>query len=54
MFVITLIVAAVVLLIVQDWMRKRGVRWENLSKFPGNNPLPIIGDALELGFDSDG
>ncbi|KAI5641118.1 cytochrome p450 domain-containing protein [Phthorimaea operculella] len=53
MFAAIFIVIVLVCLIVQDVMRKRSSRWRHLYKFPGDTGLPVIGNALALGFDSD-
>lgn len=54
MFVIVfMFVAVVVLVVAQEVMRRRSSRWRLLSKFPGDFPLPVIGNALQLGFNAD-
>nr|DAB41769.1 TPA_inf: cytochrome P450 CYP405A17 [Phoebis sennae] len=52
MFFILLLFAAG-LLCVHEFMRRRSRNWKLLSKYPGDSPLPIIGNGLQLGFDAD-
>ncbi|CAG5055912.1 unnamed protein product [Parnassius apollo] len=49
----SLVVLTFLLVILYHSIRKNTRRWKNLSKFPGNPPLPLIGNALEIGFDAD-
>lgn len=53
-FVVALVCVLVALVFVHDYMRKSTRAWALLSKFNGDKGLPIIGNALALGFDSDG
>nr|DAB41819.1 TPA_inf: cytochrome P450 CYP405A23 [Calephelis virginiensis] len=53
MLLIFLLAVIVCLVIVNDIMRKRSYRWKKLSEFPGDTPLPLLGNGLQLGFDSD-
>ncbi|CAK1578438.1 unnamed protein product [Parnassius mnemosyne] len=50
---ISLVVLTFILVILYNSIRNNTRRWKNLSKFPGNPPLPLIGNALEIGFDAD-
>nr|DAB41817.1 TPA_inf: cytochrome P450 CYP405A9 [Depressaria pastinacella] len=53
LLVVLLLLVGCVVVVVYELVRKRGVRWQQLSKFPGDFPLPLIGNALQLGFDAD-
>nr|AXB26406.1 CYP405A12 [Nymphalis c-album] len=53
MFFILLLCFIVCLVFLRDYSRKRGHRWEKLSEFPGDTPIPIFGNGLQLGFDAD-
>ncbi|XP_046978597.1 cytochrome P450 4c3-like [Vanessa cardui] len=54
MFFLLLLCFMVCLVFLHDYFtRKRGYRWEKLSEFPGDTPLPIFGNGLQLGFDAD-
>nr|DAB41806.1 TPA_inf: cytochrome P450 CYP405A1 [Epiphyas postvittana] len=53
-FVVALVCVLVALVFLHDYMRKSTRAWALLSKFNGDKGLPIIGNALALGFDSDG
>lgn len=35
-------------------MKKCGPRWKRFAEFPGDTPLPIFGNAFQVGFDADG
>ncbi|XP_068628211.1 cytochrome P450 4d2-like [Battus philenor] len=50
---VVLVVVLFVLVMIHDFFKKRTRSWKNLNKFPGNRPLPLIGNVLELGFDAD-
>nr|DAB41771.1 TPA_inf: cytochrome P450 CYP405A13 [Papilio machaon] len=50
---VSLVVLVFVLIILHDVLKKKTQRWKHLSKFPGNPPLPLIGNVLEIGFDAD-
>ncbi|KPJ01942.1 putative cytochrome P450 4d20 [Papilio xuthus] len=50
---VLLVVLVLVLVILHDVLKKKSQRWKLLSKFPGNPPLPLIGNVLEIGFDAD-
>ncbi|XP_072942107.1 probable cytochrome P450 4e1 [Epargyreus clarus] len=50
---ISLVVILIVLVLVHDYIRKCSYRWKMLSQFPGDPPLPLIGNALQIGFDAD-
>lgn len=52
--VVVLVVVLVVLVLIHDYVRKCSYRWKMLSQFPGDPPLPLIGNALQIGFDADG
>ncbi|XP_050342226.1 cytochrome P450 4c3-like [Nymphalis io] len=53
MFFILLLCFIVCLVFVSGHSRKRAHRWEKLSEFPGDTPIPILGNGLHLGFDAD-
>nr|ACZ97406.2 cytochrome P450 CYP405A2 [Zygaena filipendulae] len=53
LFPLVLVGIAVLLIIVQDYVRKSSRTWKLLNKFPGDKPLPLIGNALQIGFNSD-
>ncbi|XP_047523115.1 probable cytochrome P450 4d20 [Pieris napi] len=48
-----LVVTAVVLLCTYELMRRRSRNWKLLSQYPGDYPLPIVGNGFQLGFDAD-
>nr|DAB41768.1 TPA_inf: cytochrome P450 CYP405A14 [Calycopis cecrops] len=52
MFLI-LLFTVVCLVLVHDFIRKCSYRWKKLSEYPGDTPLPLVGNALQLGFDAD-
>lgn len=54
MFLIFLLVLLCLFIIIHDLIRKRSNCWKKLSEFPGDAPLPLIGNGLQLGFNSDG
>nr|ACZ97409.2 cytochrome P450 CYP405A3 [Zygaena filipendulae] len=51
----SLVLSAVLLclVLVYDLVRKSGRAWRLLEKFPGDYPLPFIGNALQIGFNTD-
>ncbi|XP_041973209.1 cytochrome P450 4d2-like [Aricia agestis] len=51
--ILILLFTVVCLVLVHDFLRKCGYRWKKLSEFPGDRPLPLVGNALQLGFDAD-
>ncbi|XP_045459786.1 probable cytochrome P450 4d14 [Melitaea cinxia] len=53
MFITILLFFAVCLVFLYDYKRKRSDRWKKLSEFPGDTPLPLFGNGLQLGFDAD-
>nr|DAB41799.1 TPA_inf: cytochrome P450 CYP405A5 [Heliconius hecale] len=53
MFFLLLVLFGISLILIQDFVKKRGHRWKKLSEFPGDTPLPLIGNGLDLGFDAD-
>lgn len=50
-----LIVSFLIIFVIgREYQRKSSLRWKKLQAFPGDKPLPLIGNSLQLGFDSDG
>ena len=54
MFFLLLVLVVISLILIQDFVKKRGYRWKKLSEFPGDTPLPLIGNGFDIGFDADG
>ncbi|CAK1551852.1 unnamed protein product [Leptosia nina] len=52
MFVL-LLGAAVVLLCIYEFLKRHSRDWKLLKQYPGDYPLPIVGNGLQLGFDAD-
>ncbi|XP_038213694.1 cytochrome P450 4d2-like [Zerene cesonia] len=52
MFFLLLLFAAA-LLCVHEFVRRRSRNWKMLNQYPGDYPLPIVGNGLQLGFDAD-
>nr|XP_032512374.1 cytochrome P450 4d2-like [Danaus plexippus plexippus]DAB41764.1 TPA_inf: cytochrome P450 CYP405A7 [Danaus plexippus] len=49
-----LIVSFLIIFVIgREYQRKSSLRWKKLQAFPGDKPLPLIGNSLQLGFDSD-
>nr|DAB41803.1 TPA_inf: cytochrome P450 CYP405A6 [Heliconius sapho] len=53
MFFLLLVLIVISLVLIQDFVKKRGYRWRKLSEFPGDTPLPLIGNGFDIGFDAD-
>ncbi|VVD06077.1 unnamed protein product [Leptidea sinapis] len=53
MFVLLLSLLVPLLFLYYQYVKRSSRKWKLLSKYPGDYPLPIIGNALQLGFDAD-
>nr|DAB41761.1 TPA_inf: cytochrome P450 CYP405A4 [Heliconius melpomene] len=53
MFFLLLVLLVISLILIQDFVKKRGYKWKKLSEFPGDRPLPLVGNGLDIGFDAD-